>query len=173
MAFLIDLTTYLWYNDLNLKNKELRVFMTNQTKSANLQDHVQFWEDRETETLEPMSFMSLATFEQENKVAFSSIRETHVRNDSVYVTLDTMLTAITRILGTDETFAKLGLNAEDLIRNTVMTYIVQIAENLPKDEESLLALTEENEDVRALINRHFASVERLLGNSTEGESSDE
>lgn len=63
MAFLIDLTTYLWYNDLNLKNKELRVFMTNQNKSANLQDHVQFWEDRETETLEPMSFMSLATFE--------------------------------------------------------------------------------------------------------------
>lgn len=84
-----------------------------------------------------------------------------------------MLTAITRILGTDETFAKLGLNAEDLIRNTVMTYIVQIAEKLPKDEESLLALIEGNEDVRALINRHIASVDRLLGNSTEGESSDE
>lgn len=44
---------------------------------------------------------------------------------------------------------------------------------MPKDEDSLLALTEDNEDVRVLINRHFASVDRLLGNSTEGESSDE
>lgn len=147
--------------------------MVSQSTSVNLQEHKKFWGDRDTETLEPMSFVSLATFEQENKVGFSSIRETHVRNDSVYVTLDTMVTAITRILGTDETFEKLGLKAEDLIRNTVMTYVVQIAEKLPKDEESLLALTEENEDVRVLINRHFASVERLLGNSTEGESSDE
>ena len=173
MAFLIDLTTYLWYNDLNLKNKELRVFMTNQNKSANLQDHVQFWEDREFDTLEPMFFVSLATFEQEDEVGFTSIRETQVRNDSVYVTLDGLVTAITRILGMDETFEKLGLNTEDLIRNTVMTYVVQIAEKLPKDEESLLALIEGNEDVRALINRHIASVDRLLGNSTEGESSDE
>ena len=54
-----------------------------------------------------------------------------------------------------------------------MTYVVQIAEKLPKDEESLLALIEGNEDVRALINRHIASVNRLLGNSTEGESLDE
>ena len=147
--------------------------MTSQSTSVNLQEHKKFWDDRERETLEPMSFVSLATFEQENKVGFSSIRETHVRNDSVYVTLDTMITAITRILGADETFAKLGLNAEDLIRNTVMTYVVQIAEKLPKDEESFLALTEDNEDIRALINSHFASVDRLLGNSTEGESSDE
>ena len=106
-------------------------------------------------------------------VGFTSIRETQVRNDSVYVTLDGLVTAITRILGTDETFEKLGLNTEDLIRNTVMTYVVQIAEKLPKDEESLLALTEDNEDIRVLINRHFASVDRLLGNSSEGESSDE
>lgn len=147
--------------------------MVSQSTSVNLQEHKKFWGDRDTETLEPMSFVSLATFEQENKVGFSSIRETHVRNDSIYATLDAMVTAITRILGTDETFEKLGLNTEDLIRNTVMTYVVQIAEKLPKDEESLLALTEENEDVRVLINRHFASVERLLGNSTEGESSDE
>ena len=147
--------------------------MTSQSTSVNLQEHKKFWDDRERETLEPMSFVSLATFEQGNKVGFSSIRETHVRNDSVYVTLDTMITAITRILGADETFAKLGLNAEDLIRNTVMTYVVQIAEKLPKDEESFLALTEDNEDIRALINSHFASVDRLLGNSTEGESSDE
>lgn len=147
--------------------------MTSQSTSINLQEHKKFWGDRETETLEPMSFVSLATFEQENKVGFSSIRETHVRNDSIYATLDAMVTAITRILGTDETFEKLGLNTEDLIRNTVMTYVVQIAEKLPKDEESLLALTEDNEDVRVLINRHFASVDRLLGNSTEGESSDE
>ena len=147
--------------------------MTSQSTSINLQEHKKFWGDRETETLEPMSFVSLATFEQENKVGFTSIRETQVRNDSVYVTLDGLVTAITRILGTDETFEKLGLNTEDLIRNTVMTYVVQIAEKLPKDEESLLALTEDNEDVRVLINRHFASVDRLLGNSTEGESSDE
>lgn len=147
--------------------------MVSQSTSVNLQEHKKFWSDRETETLEPMSFVSLATFEQENKVGFTSIRETQVRNDSVYVTLDGLVTAITRILGTDETFEKLGLNTEDLIRNTVMTYVVQIAEKLPKDEESLLALTEDNEDVRVLINRHFASVDRLLGNSTEGESSDE
>lgn len=147
--------------------------MTNQNKSANLQDHVQFWEDRETETLEPLSFVSLATFEQENKVGFSSIRETHVRNDSVYVTLDTMITAITRILGTDETFAKLGLNAEDLIRNTVMTYVVQISEKLPKDEDSLIALVESDEGIRSLFKLHSASVNRLLGNSTKGEGSDE
>lgn len=143
--------------------------MVSQSTSVNLQEHKKFWGDRETETLEPISFMSLATFEQENKVGFSSIRETHVRNDSVYVTLDTMLTAITRILGNDETFAKLGLNAEDLIRNTVMTYIVQISEKLPKDEDSLLALIESDEGIRSLFNLHSVSVSRLLGNSTEEE----
>lgn len=173
MAFLIDLTTYLWYNDLNLKNKELKVFMTNQNKSANLQDHVQFWEDREFDTLEPMSFVSLATFEQEDGVGFTSIRETQMRNDSVYVTLDTMVTAITRILGTDETFEKLGLKTEDLIRNTVMTYIVQISEKLPKDGESSISLVESDEGIRSLFNLHSASVNRLLGNSTKGEGSDE
>lgn len=147
--------------------------MVSQSTSVNLQEHKKFWGDRETETLEPLSFVSLATFEQENKVGFSSIRETHVRNDSVYVTLDTMITAITRILGTDETFAKLGLNAEDLIRNTVMTYVVQISEKLPKDEDSLIALVESDEGIRSLFNLHSASVNRLLGNSTEGASSDE
>lgn len=147
--------------------------MVSQSTSVNLQEHKKFWGDRDTETLEPMSFVSLATFEQENKVGFSSIRETHVRNDSVYVTLDTMVTAITRILGTDETFEKLGLKAEDLIRNTVMTYIVQIAEKLPKDEESLITLVESDEGIRSLFNLHSASVNRLLGNSTEGEGSDE
>ena len=147
--------------------------MVSQSTSVNLQEHKKFWGDRDTETLEPMSFVSLATFEQENKVGFSSIRETHVRNDSVYVTLDTMVTAITRILGTDETFEKLGLKVEDLIRNTVMTYIVQIAEKLPKDEESLITLVESDEGIRSLFNLHSASVNRLLGNSTEGEGSDE
>lgn len=147
--------------------------MVSQSTSVNLQEHKKFWGDRETETLEPLSFVSLATFEQENKVGFSSIRETHVRNDSVYVTLDTMITAITRILGTDETFAKLGLNAEDLIRNTVMTYVVQISEKLPKDEDSLIALVESDEGIRSLFKLHSASVNRLLGNSTKGEGSDE
>lgn len=147
--------------------------MTSQSTSINLQEHKKFWGDRETETLEPMSFVSLATFEQENKVGFSSIRETHVRNDSIYATLDAMVTAITRILGTDETFEKLGLNPEDLIKNTVMTYIVQISEKLPKDEDSLIALVESDEGIRSLFNLHSASVNRLLGNSTEGASSDE
>lgn len=147
--------------------------MTSQSTSINLQEHKKFWGDRETETLEPMSFVSLATFEQENKVGFSSIRETHVRNDSIYATLDAMVTAITRILGTDETFEKLGLNPEDLIKNTVMTYIVQISEKLPKDEDSLIALVESDEGIRSLFNLHSASVNRLLGNSTEGTSSDE
>lgn len=147
--------------------------MTSQSTSINLQEHKKFWGDRETETLEPMSFVSLATFEQENKVGFSSIRETHVRNDSIYATLDAMVTAITRILGTDETFEKLGLNPEDLIKNTVMTYIVQISEKLPKDEDSLIALVESDEVIRSLFNLHSASVNRLLGNSTEGASSDE
>lgn len=147
--------------------------MTSQSTSINLQEHKKFWGDRETETLEPMSFVSLATFEQENKVGFSSIRETHVRNDSIYATLDAMVTAITRILGTDETFEKLGLNPEDLIKNTVMTYIVQISEKLPKDEDSLIALVESDEGIRSLFNLHSASVNRLLGNSTEGANSDE
>lgn len=147
--------------------------MISQSTSINLQEHKKFWGDRETETLEPMSFVSLATFEQENKVGFSSIRETHVRNDSIYATLDAMVTAITRILGTDETFEKLGLNPEDLIKNTVMTYIVQISEKLPKDEDSLIALVESDEGIRSLFNLHSASVNRLLGNSTEGASSDE
>ena len=147
--------------------------MTSQSTSINLQEHKKFWGDRETETLEPMSFVSLATFEQENKVGLSSIRETHVRNDSIYATLDAMVTAITRILGTDETFEKLGLNPEDLIKNTVMTYIVQISEKLPKDEDSLIALVESDEGIRSLFNLHSASVNRLLGNSTEGASSDE
>lgn len=147
--------------------------MTSQSTSINLQEHKKFWGDRETETLEPMSFVSLATFEQENKVGFSSIRETHVRNDSIYATLDAMVTAITRILGTDETFEKLGLNPEDLIKNTVMTYIVQISEKLPKDEDSLIALVESDEGIRSLFNLHSASVNRLLGNSTKGEGLDE
>lgn len=147
--------------------------MTSQSTSINLQEHKKFWGNRETETLEPMSFVSLATFEQENKVGFSSIRETHVRNDSIYATLDAMVTAITRILGTDETFEKLGLNPEDLIKNTVMTYIVQISEKLPKDEDSLIALVESDEGIRSLFNLHSASVNRLLGNSTKGEGSDE
>lgn len=147
--------------------------MTSQSTSINLQEHKKFWGDRETETLEPMSFVSLATFEQENKVGFNSIRETHVRNDSIYATLDAMVTAITRILGTAETFEKLGLNPEDLIKNTVMTYIVQISEKLPKDEDSLIALVESDEGIRSLFNLHSASVNRLLGNSTKGEGSDE
>lgn len=116
-----------------------------------------------------MSFVSLATFEQDDKQGFSSIRESHVRSDSVYVTLDTMVTAITRILGTKETFEKLGLNADDLVKNTVMTYIGQIVEKLPKDDESMLTLVEDNEDVRNLLDLHFASAERLLGGKDEGE----
>lgn len=138
--------------------------MTTKTSSAmDLKEHLQFWEDRGDETLEPMSFVSLATFEQEDKVGFSSIRESHIRSDSVYVTLDTMVTAITRILGTKETFEKLGLNADDLVKNTVMSYIGQIVEKLPKDDESMLALVEDNEDIRNLLDLHFASAKRLLG----------
>ena len=148
--------------------------MTTKTSSAmDLKEHKRFWNDRGEETLEPMSFVSLATFEQEDKVGFSSIRESHVRSDSVYVTLDTMVTAITRILGTKETFEKLGLNADDLVKNTVMTYIGQIVEKLPKDDESMLALVESNEDVRNLLDLHFASAERLLGKSKDGEGSDD
>lgn len=135
--------------------------------SLDVQAHKTFWEDRGEETLAPMSFVSLATFEQDDKVGFSSIRESHVRSDSVYVTLDTMVTAITRILGTKETFEKLGLNADDLVKNTVMSYIGQIVEHLPKDEESMLALIEDNEDVRNLLDLHFASAERLLGGKDE------
>ena len=131
--------------------------------AMDLKEHKQFWEDRKAETLEPMSFVSLATFEQEDKVGFSSIRESHIRSDSVYVTLDTMVTAITRILGTKETFEKLGLNADDLVKNTVMSYIGQIVEKLPKDDESMLALVEDHEDVRNLLDLHFASAKRLLG----------
>ena len=143
------------------------------TKSVNpamdLKEHKQFWEDRGAETLEPMSFVSLATFEQEDKLGFSSIRESHVRSDSVYVTLDTMVTAITRILGTKETFEKLDLNVDDLVKNTVMTYIGQIVNKLPKDEEIMLALVEDNEDVRNLLDLHFASAARLLGGKDEEE----
>lgn len=146
--------------------------MTKTSPAMDLKEHKQFWEDRGAETLEPMSFVSLATFEQEDKLGFSSIRESHVRSDSVYVTLDTMVTALTRILGTKETFEKLGLNADDLVKNTVMTYIGQIVEKLPKDDESMLALVEEHEDVRNLLDLHFASAERLLGGSEE-EGSDE
>ena len=135
--------------------------------SMDLKEHKRFWEDRGSETLEPMSFVSLATFEQEDKVGFSSFRESHVRSDSVYATLDTMVTAITRILGTKETFEKLGLNADDLVKNTVMSYIGQIVEKLPKDEGSMLALIEDNEDVRGLLDLHFASAERLLGGNEE------
>ena len=117
--------------------------MSTKTNTAmDLQAQKDFWEARGAETLEPMSFVSLATFEQEDKVGFSPIRESHVRNDSVYVTLDAMVTAITRILGTKETFEKLGLNADDIVKNTVMTYIGQIVEKLPKDEEDMLALIE-------------------------------
>ncbi len=137
--------------------------MTKTSPSMDLKEHKQFWEDRGAETLEPMSFVSLATFEQEDKLGFSSIRESHIRNDSVYVTLDTMVTAITRILGTKETFEKLDLNVDDLVRNTVMTYIGQIVDKLPKDEESMLTLVEEHEDVRNLLDLHFASAKRLLG----------
>lgn len=143
--------------------------MTKTSPAMDLKEHKQFWEDRGAETLEPMSFVSLATFEQEDKVGFSSIRESHIRSDSVYVTLDTMVTAITRILGTKETFEKLGLNADDLVKNTVMTYIGQIVEKLPKDDESMLTLVEDNEDVRNLLDLHFASAERLLGGKDEGE----
>lgn len=138
--------------------------------AVDLKEHKQFWEDRGAETLEPMSFVSLATFEQEDKLGFSSIRESHVRSDSVYVTLDTMVTAITRILGTKETFEKLGLNADDLVKNTVMSYIGQIVEKLPKDDESMLTLVEDNEDVRNLLDLHFASAERLLGGKDEEEA---
>lgn len=120
-----------------------------------------------------MSFVSLATFEQDDKVGFSSIRESHVRTDSVYVTLDAMVTAITRILGTKETFEELGLNVDDLVKITVMTYIGQIVDKLPKDEESMLALIEENEGVRNLLNLHCASVGRLLGKSKDEEGSNE
>ncbi len=138
--------------------------------AMDLKEHKQFWEDRGAETLEPMSFVSLATFEQEDKLGFSSIRESHVRSDSVYVTLDTMVTAITRILGTKETFEKLGLNADDLVKNTVMSYIGQIVEKLPKDDESMLALVEDNEDVRNLLDLHFASAKRLLGEKNKEEA---
>lgn len=144
--------------------------MTKTSPSMDLKEHLQFWEDRGEETLAPMSFVSLATFEQDDKVGFSSIRESHVRSDSVYVTLDIMVTAITRILGTKETFEKLGLNADDLVKNTVMTYIGQIVEKLPKDDESMLALVEDNEDVRNLLDLHFASAERLLGGKDEEEA---
>lgn len=144
--------------------------MTKTSTAMDLKEHKQFWEDRGSETLEPMSFISLATFEQDDKQSFSSIRESHVRSDSVYVTLDTMVTAITRILGTKETFEKLGLNADDLVKNTVMTYIGQIVEKLPKDDESMLTLVEDNEDVRNLLDLHFASAERLLGGKDEEEA---
>lgn len=144
--------------------------MTKTSPAMDLKEHKRFWDDRGEETLEPMSFVSLATFEQEDKVGFSSIRESHVRSDSVYVTLDTMVTAITRILGTKETFEKLGLNADDLVKNTVMSYIGQIVEKLPKDDESMLALVEEHEDVRNLLDLHFASVDRLLGGKDEEEA---
>lgn len=144
---------------------------TKNTATWDLKEHKQFWEDRGEETLAPMSFVSLATFEQDDKQGFSSIRESHVRSDSVYVTLDTMVTAITRILGTKETFEKLGLNADDLVKNTVMSYIGQIVEKLPKDEESMLALVEDNEDVRNLLDLHFASAERLLGGNEEEKES--
>ena len=139
--------------------------------SLDVQAHKTFWEDRGDETLEPMSFVSLATFEQDDKVGFSSIRESHVRSDSVYVTLDTMVTALTRILGTKETFEKLGLNADDLVKNTVMSYIGQIVEHLPKDEEGMAKLLED-EQVRNFLDLHFASAERLLGGNEE-EGSDE
>ena len=144
--------------------------MTKTSSAMDLKEHVQFWENRGDETLDPMSFISLATFEQEDKVGFSSIRESHVRSDSVYVTLDIMVTALTRILGTKETFEKLGLNADDLVKNTVMTYIGQIVDKLPKDEETMFALVEDNEDVRNLLDLHFASAERLLGGKEEGEA---
>ena len=145
--------------------------MTTKTSPAMvLQEHKQFWEDCGEETLDLMSFVSLATFEQEDKQGFSSIRESHIRSDSVYVTLDTMVTAITRVLGTKETFEKLGLNADDLVKNTVMSYIGQIVEKLPKDEESMLALVENNEDVRNLLDLHFASADRLLGGKDEEEA---
>ena len=143
--------------------------MTTKKNNAtwDLKEHKQFWEDRGAETLEPMSFVSLATFEQEDKVGFSSIRESHLRSDSVYVTLDTMVTAITRILGTKETFEKLDLNVDDLVKNTIMTYIGQIVNKLPKDEESMLALIKDNEDVRNLLDLHLASAERWLGSKDE------
>ena len=50
--------------------------------SLDVQAQKDFWEDRGEETLAPMSFVSLATFEQDDKVGFSSIRESHVRSDS-------------------------------------------------------------------------------------------
>lgn len=137
--------------------------------SLDVQAHKTFWEDRGEETLAPMSFVSLATFEQDDKVGFSSIRESHVRSDSVYVTLDTMVTAITCILGTKETFEKLGLNADDLVKNTVMSYIGQIVEHLPKDEEGMAKLLED-EQVRNFLDLHFVSAERLLGGKDEEEA---
>ena len=136
-----------------------------------LQEQQDFWEDRKAETLEPMSFVSLATYEQEDKQGFSSVRESHVRKDSLYVTLDTMVTAITRLFGDKETFAKLGLNVDDLVKNTVMSYIGQIVEHLPKDEEGMSELLED-EQVRNFLDLHFASAERLLGKDEE-EGADE
>lgn len=144
---------------------------TKNNATWDLQEQQDFWEDRKAETLEPMSFVSLATYEQEDKLGFSSIRESHVRKDSLYVTLDTMVTAITRLFGDKETLAKLGLNADDLVKNTVMSYIGQIVDKLPKDEESMLALVEGNEDVRNLLDLHFASAERLLGGNEEEKES--
>lgn len=145
--------------------------MTTKKNNAtwDLQEQQDFWEDRKAETLEPMSFVSLATYEQEDQQGFSSIRESHVRKDSLYVTLDTMVTAITRLFGDKETLAKLGLDADDLVKNTVMSYIGQIVEKLPKDDESMLTLVEDNEDVRNLLDLHFASAERLLGSKDEEE----
>ena len=63
------------------------------------------------------------------------------------------------------------MNADDLVKNTVMTYIGQIVDKLPKDEESMLALVEGNEDVRNLLDLHFASAERLLGGNEEEKES--
>lgn len=144
---------------------------TKNNATWDLQEQQDFWEDRKAETLEPMSFVSLATYEQEDKFGFSSIRESHVRSDSLYVTLDTMVTAITRLFGDKETLAKLGLNADDLVKNTVMSYIGQIVEHLPKDEEGMSELLED-EQVRNFLDLHFASAERLLGKDEE-EGADE
>ena len=140
---------------------------TKNNATWDLQEQQDFWEDRKAETLEPMSFVSLATFEQDDKQGFSSIRESHVRKDSLYVTLDTMVTAITRLLGDKETLAKLGLDADVLVKNTVMTYIGQIVEHLPKDEEGMSELLKD-EQVRNFLDLHFASAERLLGKDEEG-----
>lgn len=144
---------------------------TKNNATWDLQEQQDFWEDRKAETLEPMSFVSLATYEQEDKQGFSSVRESHVRKDSLYVTLDTMVTAITRLFGDKETLAKLGLNADDLVKNTVMSYIGQIVEHLPKDEEGMSELLED-EQVRNFLDLHFASAERLLGKDEE-EGADE